>query len=942
MDRQILEAIRNETGNTVFPFLWLKGKEDEETIRREIGKIDSCGVKALCLESRPHPDFAGPLWWRDLDIVFDEAKKRGMRVWILDDKHFPTGYANGLIRREYPERAKQYLSVKICDVTGPVTHGTLDLEASMKRVIPPDPEAPAADGSPAASAEREDIPDGEIVSLIAMRMEEDDTVTGDPVNAGGRPNRIILTDRVRGGQVICDFPAGVWRIFAVYTTLEGGGADDYINIIDEDSVRVLIEAVYEPHYRHFQKEFGRTFAGFFSDEPGFGNTYGYRMDEAVGRKMMQLPWNREVPAELEKRLGERWAELLPLLWFPSSDREQTARVRHAYMDTVTRLYEKNFSRQLGRWCSVHGVSYIGHIIEDNNVNGRLGCGAGHYFRAMSGQEMAGIDVIGGQIVPGNPNTVRHDFIPFDGKFFHYILPKLGSSAALMQKGKQGRLLCEAFGVYGWGFGVRDMKWLTDFLLARGVNHLVPHAFSMDRYPDPDCPPHFYAGGHHPEFPYFGRLMRYFNRMAHVFSGGRWVPEVGLLYHAPMEWMDDCMPDQVPAKMLQEHFIDYAIVPSDALSDAAGCGDGTYDASVENGRLVIGGVPIKLLIVPEGRFADPQLVRFMQAYPEVRILFVGAYPEAFGADGKPDEELQAVVGQGRITEPEKFISTLHEMGVVGARSNVTGDAAFYHYEKESGDLWMVFNESMTEVLRGTLLVKTGTEDRHIYRYDAMKNEAYPVEHIRAWGFDDPRMLCTMELQPYESAVFFTAREEEVRGILSPSDPAELTVKKRTDLSDGWQVHIAGASDDPQYVPLPEAVRAFRAEGGMVLPGAEESADGMGRTLMPISDLLPRFSGLMRYTREIEISDPSGCYAIEAEHFYEVGRVLVNGTETDFCLCPPYRFRLDGLKAGSNTVIIEAANTPLRDTLNYGGADPDHGTSILEPSGMFGKVSLVELA
>ena len=61
------------------------------------------------------------------------------------------------------------------------------------------------------------------------------------------------------------------------------------------------------------------------------------------------------------------------------------------MDTVTRLYEKNFSRQLGRWCSGHSVSYIGHIIEDNNVNGRLGCGAGHYFRAMSGQEMAGID-----------------------------------------------------------------------------------------------------------------------------------------------------------------------------------------------------------------------------------------------------------------------------------------------------------------------------------------------------------------------------------------------------------------------------------------------------------------------------------------------------------------------------------------------------------------------
>ena len=43
-------------------------------------------------------------------------------------------------------------------------------------------------------------------------------------------------------------------------------------MIDPESVDVLIEAVYEPHYQRYKEHFGKTFAGFFSDEPCFGNT----------------------------------------------------------------------------------------------------------------------------------------------------------------------------------------------------------------------------------------------------------------------------------------------------------------------------------------------------------------------------------------------------------------------------------------------------------------------------------------------------------------------------------------------------------------------------------------------------------------------------------------------------------------------------------------------
>ena len=73
--------------NYILPFLWMKG-ESKEVILKEIEKIYECGIQAICLESRPHPDFMGPQWWDDFGFIVEEAKKRDMRIWILDDAHF--------------------------------------------------------------------------------------------------------------------------------------------------------------------------------------------------------------------------------------------------------------------------------------------------------------------------------------------------------------------------------------------------------------------------------------------------------------------------------------------------------------------------------------------------------------------------------------------------------------------------------------------------------------------------------------------------------------------------------------------------------------------------------------------------------------------------------------------------------------------------------------
>ena len=83
-------------------FFW-QHREEEAVLREYMKVIDESNIKAVCVESRPHPDFCGPKWWADMDVILDEARKRGMKVWILDDSHFPTGYANGAMEEQPDE-----------------------------------------------------------------------------------------------------------------------------------------------------------------------------------------------------------------------------------------------------------------------------------------------------------------------------------------------------------------------------------------------------------------------------------------------------------------------------------------------------------------------------------------------------------------------------------------------------------------------------------------------------------------------------------------------------------------------------------------------------------------------------------------------------------------------------------------------------------------------
>ena len=152
----------------------------------------------------------------------------------------------------------------------------------------------------------------------------------------------------------------------------------------------------------------------------------------------------------------------------------------------------------------------------------------------------------------------------DAGFYHYMLGRMGASMGAIDPRKKGRCMCENFGAYGWRMGVKTEKYLMDHFLARGVNRFVPHAFSPKEFPDPDCPPHFYAHGKNPQYRVFGELMAYTNRICHLLDGGKDQAAVGLLYHGESQWAGGYESNILACRALTEAQINFLILPGGCL------------------------------------------------------------------------------------------------------------------------------------------------------------------------------------------------------------------------------------------------------------------------------------------------------------------------------------------------------------------------------------------
>ena len=631
-------------------------------------------------------------------------------------------------------------------------------------------------------------------------------------------------------------------------------------MMDPASVRLLIDAVYEPHWAHYAADFGKTIAGFFSDEPELGNGFLYEKGNTLGCRQ-DLPWCAELEGDLEAAFGPGWAAALPRL-FRQDGSDATARIHTVYMDCVTRRVREAFSFQLGDWCRRHGVRYIGHMIEDDGQHCRTGSSLGHYFRGLQGQDMAGIDDIGGQVLPqGEDEPARNPMgQPRNGTFYHYGLATLAESAAALEPGNGGNAMCEIFGNYGWAEGVRLEKYLADHFLVRGINWFVPHAFSGKAFPDPDCPPHFYAHGHNPQYRHFGQLMAYMNRVATLTSAGPHAAPVAVLYHGEAEWCDpDAMPFEQVVRPLYEDQIACRVLPADVFAEPA-----RYQ-TVLGDPLMVNGQACRAFIVPgAARMPAAAATALAElAGAGLPVFFAGRRPQSLCEGGA----LPAALAACPVVALANLPAAVRAAGVRAPVLEPKNDRLRLLTVEGDAPCLLLVNEG-TALCTGTLtLPGLGGP---CYWYDPWFNRCEPAD-----AQDTPEGLAVqIEVAPLKPKVLVPGAPPAAL-YTAPGTGAEIPLT-------GWTRAVCEGAAYPQFGPavpvtLPDAL-------------AEEQ---------------PEFSGFVRYETRFALDAPASlrlCISDAAEGV----EVFLNGESAGIQIAPPFAYDLTG-RVGENTLVIEVATT-----------------------------------
>ena len=842
--------------NHILPFFWQHG-EDDNILLEEPHRIHASGVCAVCIESRPHEGFVTDGWWDDMRLIFDECKKLGMDAWILDDKYFPTGYCNGAIPKKYPHLGKRAITERHMDICGPIKDGAVIYEGWAE----------------------EDKGD-ELLAIIACRCE------GPGQDLAGEC--FDITDDLHDGIVTVNLPEGIWRVFFIFERPENDGRVDFTN---PESAGVMFSEIYEAHYENLKEYFGAPFKGFFSDEP-FILDRSNLPTRGESNSKGKYPWNSYIRAEMEEKYGNSWRVHLPSLWFTMNVVSPSYRV--AYMNAVSGLYKSCFGDKIGAWCRERGISYVGHIVEDHNQHTNMNSG-GHYFRALDGQDMGGIDVVLHQVVPGmtyHPNSCNCWYDIADPDFFHFSLAKLAASHSHIQEEKHGRAMCEIYGAYGWAEGLKMMKWLTDHMLVRGINNFVPHAFSA-KFPD-EVPPQFTGAGHNPQEKQFRLLMEYMNRVSTIMSDGVHRADCAILYHAEAEWSGGkYMYFYTPAKNLTLGHIDFDIISADYLEKA----------EVEDGRLSLCRETYPRIIVPMSEYLPKAVVKKLMKVSDagVDVVFLDKITKKT-CEHPGDRIKWNDNGHIHVVPAENIALWMRGHGYYDVTSSAEAEfLRFYHYKSGETHAYMLTNEGIVNDVLTSLTFDAFDGGNYVVYYP-MENKAY-LAH------SDDRSL-RIKLEPYESVILFFG-----------------------DIPSDLPTYIKYAPDTETVIEPKFKVSLYQAENYPSTPDAQLELDTLKNITSP--DMYPRFGGFIKYVGKFEYNkDEPTRYLLDLGRVGETAEVYMNGTYVGEKIAPPYRFDVsEALRDGENELCIIVTNH-----LGYEQRDLCSKYLVMEPSGLLGPIEI----
>ncbi|MGN1022759.1 MAG: hypothetical protein ACI4OJ_04605, partial [Lachnospiraceae bacterium] len=439
---------------------------------------------------------------------------------------------------------------------------------------------------------------------------------------------------------------------------------------------------------------------------------------------------------------------------------------------------------------------------------------------------------------------------------------------------------------------------------RGINWFVPHAFSPKAFPDPDCPPHFWAQGHNPQFRHFGCLVRYMNRAATLTSGGHRVAPVAVLYHAEAEWAGKAMLGEVANRVLAEAQIEYDTLPSDVFAEKE-----RYRTRLEDGNLCVNTQRYQALVIPYAQFLPSVVIQALETLQKAGfpVFVLNALPEGVSDTG---EALPEALRSLTVLPVKDLPKALAPIGLPEVNIEpVSPRIRVMHYMGRE-ELWLFVNEDCVRYA-GTAACKAVQDHPEDFCwYDIWNNRIFPIA-------ESDTGKIPLVLEPSESRVLIRHRiTQQDQPYLA--EPARCS-GARVDLAP-WKRRLCEGAEYPSF---------------------------HGKTAVQVPDHLdvdePEFSGVARYETSFDKPDHARRITLEITDAAEGVEVFVNGKSAGIQIIPPFRYDLTTLvRDGRNDLAVEVATTLERECYRFVKDDPRAKLRGLQapasPSGLCGDVIL----
>ena len=686
------------------PYYGLNGSVSIAQVERDLNTLHDLGFQAVTVQAGFNMPFAylSPEYFAFFKEFVEEARQRNMRVWIVDDAGYPSGFAGGKFSTLRPELRMQALEVeeKIAVAGGTTLHKEL----------------PAAVVSAAAVDEN-----GAAMPLPLHGKTLDWTAPA------GSWTVVLVDHEFRTSPTRSD--TNPKRVKDTEQSLE-----DYLN---PAATRQYLEFTHEQYKKYVGDEFGKTIMGFRGDEPDYS--------------IAGLPWTPKFFARFKETKGYDVQPYVALFAQSPSRRDagvaihltaEQVRIKGDYYDVFSQMFTEGFFAPQGEWCAANHLEYQVHLNHEE-MEMELTHSEGSFFRDMRGVEVPGIDTIWHQIWK---DTIS-DF------------PRLASSVAHVEG--RPRAFTESFAAYRPAPDVEMARYILNEQFVRGVNQVEMMYFPATSGGPRPAPSYMGQPGFS-DLAAYVRRMSYLLAMGRPdATAALYLPSMSMWLGG-----DKSDEQFVSAeRLLSEHQVDFDIVDENALEGELKALPGAFETMSGNRyRTVILPAPLVLPAAVEARlkaFAHgggrvvflggaPQWIagrtmRDARATTATEFSWAKVVDAQLPPTPTPPAEPPATAPAPQ-TVPAEVMAVLESAVIAPVVAMDASDTALRVMKRrwKDADMYLFFNEGAQASRHAVTLM---TKGRVAEAWDPQTGSVTPLEVTQSGGHS----VIQLDLEPYATRV-----------------------------------------------------------------------------------------------------------------------------------------------------------------------------------------------